>query len=108
MTYIDTRDLAAELEQLESLDELDPTETERKAQLIELHDAVGDEWPYGALLIPEADFEDYARELAEDIGAVDPNAGWPLKYIDWEAAANALRIDYTDVTFDGTDYLFRA
>lgn len=107
MTYLDTRDLAAELEQLESLDELDPAEAERKAELIELHDVVGDEWQYGVTLIPEDEFEDYARELAEDTGDYDPSAAWPLKHIDWSAAADELVVDYTNVTFRGTDYLFR-
>jgi len=62
---------------------------------------------YESTLIPDESFEDYARELAEDIGAIDANASWPLMYIDWPAAADALRIDYSSVSYAGHDYLIR-
>src|SRR5438270_149803 len=39
-------------------------------------EAYGDD--FEPTLIAETDFEDYARELAEDIGAIDPRASWPL------------------------------
>lgn len=62
---------------------------------------------YEPTLIADDDFEDYARELAEDIGAA-PSVGWPGSYIDWEAAADALRQDYTTVEYDGTTYQIRS
>lgn len=58
--------------------------------------------------IPEDEFEDYAEQLAEDIGAIDREARWPLNRIDWEAAAEDLKVDYTEFDFDGTTYLVRA
>lgn len=58
-------------------------------------------------LIPEYDFEDYARELAEDIGAISKDYQWPNYCIDWEYAAQELKHDYTTVTIDGEDYLMR-
>lgn len=61
--------------------------------------------------IPEDEFEEYAEELAKDIGAIDPDAsgsGWPLTCIDWEKAADELKVDYTTFAFDGTDYLVRS
>jgi len=33
---------------------------------------------------------------------------WPLNHIDWEAAAEELRQDYTTFTCDGMTYLARA
>jgi len=33
---------------------------------------------------------------------------WPFSYIDWEAAADALRQDYLMVDFDGVNYWIRA
>lgn len=88
----DLDDLAQEREALESLrDEFDTRDFED-----------------GITLISEADFENYARELAEDIGAYDPDAGWPNGYIDWERAARDLRIDYTAVEFHGVTYWGRA
>lgn len=53
-------------------------------------------------------FKEYAQELAEDIGAVDDTLGWPHSCIDWEHAARELSFDYSSVSIDGTDYLFRA
>lgn len=59
-------------------------------------------------LISDDDFEEYARDLAESIGAIDPNANWPLSCIDWEKAADELRADYSSVEYDGTTYLHRS
>lgn len=65
------------------------------------------DWNYGTTFIRDSYFETYAREFAEDIGAIDPNANWPLTYIDWGAAAEALLADYVDVTLRGTTYWAR-
>lgn len=65
------------------------------------------DWRHGATLIRDDHFEDYARQLAEDIGAIDEDARWPACYIDWEAAADALQMDYTSVDFDGITYWIR-
>lgn len=62
----------------------------------------------GSLLIPEGEFTEYAQDLAEEIGAIDSDAGWPSGYIDWEAAADALRVDYTEIGLGDDSYLFRA
>lgn len=58
-------------------------------------------------LIAEDYFETYARELAEDIGAVRSDAEWPIRHIDWEAAANELLDDYSEVTLEGHRYYIR-
>lgn len=121
MAYLDSRDLQERLEELEAMEEayresvgtsmpeapLDDDETAELAELRELADEVT-EWEYGATLIPTYAFEDYARELAEDIGAVDKEASWPNCHIDWEAAADSLSQDYTEVTYQGTDYYVRS
>lgn len=65
------------------------------------------EWIHGETLIRDSYFEDYARDLADDIGAIKSDAGWPNSFIDWEAAADALRMDYCSAEFDGVTYLFR-
>ena len=66
-----------------------------------------EDWHHGALLIRGSYFQTYAEELAEEIGAIDRNAKWPLSHIDWEAAAEALKQDYTSVDFDGVEYWVR-
>jgi hypothetical protein len=77
------------------------------AAIDELESAGIEDFPYGAHMIREDCFEDHARELAEGIGAIDRDANWPLSYIDWPAAADALKADYISVSFLGHDYYVR-
>jgi len=65
------------------------------------------DWRYGETLIRDSYFEEYARELADDIGAIPRDAGWPTTCIDWEQAARELQMDYTSVNFDGVTYWVR-
>jgi len=86
-------------------------ETEREYRMLKAleDEASGSpDWRHGETLIAEHYFEDYARELADDIGAIDKDAGWPMTCIDWEQAADALKQDYTSVDFDGETYWIRA
>ena len=62
------------------------------------------DWGYGCTLVRDSYFEKYAQEFADDIGAIDRNAKWPLDCIDWEKAARELQMDYTSVDFDGVTY----
>ena len=62
----------------------------------------------GGPFVHENDFEDYARELADDIGAIPSDAQWPCTCIDWEKAADELRMDYSSVEWNGETYLYRA
>lgn len=59
---------------------------------------------YPGSLIRDSYFEEYARDLADDIGAIDSNARWPLTCIDWEQAARELQQDYSSVEFEGITY----
>lgn len=91
-------DAAEELEELEEL-------------LSELEGYGGDEqWEgnwYPATLIHEDYFTEYAQELAEDCGMIGRNDKWPYTCIDWEAAAEELKQDYSTVEFDGHTYYYR-
>ena len=62
---------------------------------------------YPVTLIRDSYFKEYAQDLADEIGAVDANAGWPMSCIDWDQAARELRMDYTAVEFDGETYWTR-
>ena len=148
---IDSRDIIARIEELESeqtdlqdtleeakeeLESLDEEETNQKRMemesaareaeqaLKEFNDDYGEElkvlksiadecegygdWSYGETLIREDYFEDYARELAEDIGAIPKDSKWPCTCIDWEQAAEELKVDYTSIEFNGVTYYMRA
>ena len=109
---IDSRDVIeriAELEQARDIADLDDDETEELAALVAFAEAGSsvEDWEYGAGFVRDSYFEEYARELADDIGAIDANASWPLSCIDWEQAARELRMDYTAVEFDGVTYWVR-
>lgn len=118
---IDSRDVIARIEQLQAIRQpgpvpegiLDPEDVEALNSLfhelsaLEALAAEGEflaDWQYGATLIRDSCFQEYAEELAEDIGAVDRDARWPLNHIDWEAAADELKQDYTAINFDGITY----
>jgi hypothetical protein len=124
MPYIDTRDLAEELDELEvrqaltealtdpecpvvedDTDPLGEEETKRLEALRELRDEIGSEWSYGETMIPIEDFVEYAKELADDIIT---EVSWPLSHIDWQAAADELAQDYFEVEWEGTSYYVRA
>ena len=119
---IDSRDVIERIEELEAerdaheSDETacawkkeNPGEAAELATLEALRDDCGSsEFPHGLTLIADHYFEDYARELADDIGAVVKGAEWPNNCIDWERAACELQMDYCNVEFDGATYWFRA
>lgn len=66
------------------------------------------DWKYGETLIRDSYFKEYAQQLAEDIGAIDRNAAWPMCCIDWDQAAEELKQDYTSVDYDGVTYWIRS
>lgn len=69
------------------------------------HQWQGDRYP--VTLIRDSYFVDYAAELADDIGAIDRNATWPLNCIDWDKAASELQMGYGSADFDGVTYWYR-
>ena len=79
--------------------------------LAELNGMGGDEqwrgdW-YPVTLIKDSYFEEYAQELAEDVGAVNKDAAWPNNCIDWTAAAEMLQQDYSTVDIGESTYWTR-
>jgi hypothetical protein len=94
-------------ETVEPLDDDERAELDTLSALAEEAEGYADDWQYGATLIRDSYFVDYAEQLAEDIGAIDREAAWPARHIDWEAAADDLQTDYTDVDFDGVTYWVR-
>jgi hypothetical protein len=67
------------------------------------------EFMHGETMILENDFEDYTREMAEDIhGKAVREATWPFTCIDWEQAARELAMDYSTVEYQGESYYVRS
>ena len=109
MDIRDSRDIQERISELEALGgEIDESDKEELVGLLAFKEDVDSpEWDCGITFINEADFEDYAREFAQDIGAISNDAQWPATCIDWEEAARELLIDYSPVDFDGITYYFR-
>ena len=122
MNTLDLSDLAktyADLEARES-DADNPLDDDERAELADLRSLAADLGVPDAysmeryardesLLIEEGrSFEEYAEQLADDIGAIDRDAKWPVNCIDWEKAARELAYDYSTVTYGGTNYLIRS
>lgn len=128
---IDSRDVIERIGDLEServsaVDAADPyTAEERKARGDEWDDSEdgqefvrlkslqdqaegSPDWTHGEALISESYFAEYAQELAEDIGAIGKDLPWPACHIDWDAAADALKQDYTSVEYGETTYWIRS
>ena len=62
---------------------------------------------YPVTLIRDSYFKEYAQEMAEDCGMIEPSAVWPYTCVDWDQAARELRCDYTGVDIDGVTYWTR-
>ena len=129
MGYLDTRDLQARLEELESeredfqntvndaeegeekqtaqeeLDSWEGDNLEELEALRELKDEVS-EWDDGNTLIPEEDWIDYVEEMLQDCGYLPRNLPWYIE-IDWEKTAENIAQDYGTVDYLGTTYYYR-
>jgi hypothetical protein len=101
---IDSRDIIDRIDELEAeraegpLDDDDAEELAALVAIREEADGYVADWKHGETLIRDTYFRTYAEELAEDLGAVDRNARWPMTCIDWAAAAEELRQDYIEIS----------
>lgn len=105
-----SRDVIERIEYLEDPYERDEEEDAEYKALVALQDEAegySEDWRHGAALIRDSYFTEYAQDLAEDIGAIGKDLAWPACHIDWDAAADALKQDYTSVDFDGVTYWVR-
>lgn len=131
---IDSRQVIARIEELESLLSIDDDEDDETEDMdtdplgeVDLYEEEREElgvlralaeeasaspdWTYGETLIRRSYFVEYAEQLAEDCGEIPESMDtWPLRYmsIDWEAAADALECDYISVDYGNVEYLIRA
>lgn len=121
---IDSRDIQERIDELEieqhnfeeSADQPDatwetayPDEAKELSELLQLKQDVEEynsEWKYGVALIRDDYFTEYCQDMVEDIGDL-PRDVPSYIVIDWEATADNLKMDYTEVDFDGHTYLVR-
>lgn len=82
----------------------DPDEVEELLSLHELQDAYDGHDP---VLIHEDHFVEYAQQKAEDIGAVEDAHRWPADHINWDEAADALKMDYSSLEWRDHTYYYQ-
>ena len=107
---IDSRDVIARIVELEEMTERDDAEDRELYVLKNLAEegaAYADDWELGEVLIHEDYFEQYARELAEDLGLISNKNEWPNYCIDWKKAADELLMDHIQIDFAGQNYYIR-
>lgn len=86
-------------------------EGEELKALLKLQDEAegyASDWIYGATLIRKTYFVEYCKDLVNDIGDMPKNLpGYIENNINWQGVADDLEIDYTEVDYDGVEYLVR-
>ena len=131
--FIDSRDIIERIEELESElqdleSEIDDTNVEIDQAKQELEDwkesnleeletlkslaeessCFAPDWEYGATLIRESYFTEYCEDLCKDIGDIPSELPWYISnHIDWDGVAREIKMDYTEVDFDGVAYFIR-
>lgn len=65
-----------------------------------------EDWQHGATLIAESYFVEYCKELVSDIGDIPREIPSYIE-IDWDKTADNLRVDYTEIEWDGNTFLVR-
>ena len=68
--------------------------------LVRFRDEVGDCEDF----INDDYFEEYAENMAEELGLTQSSDTWPFTCIDWERAATELQQDYTSYELGDTTY----
>ena len=102
----DFDDILFEEEEIQSWKEDWVDELEKIEEINSLEREVGSEFEYGVTLIPLEDFTDYVKEMLVDCGDLPSNIPSYIS-IDWEDTADNIKVDYSEVEYLGTDYLFR-
>ena len=97
-------DIRFEEEEIESWKE--DFEDELK-EIDDVENEMGSEFEYGVTLVDVDDWEEYVEELLEDIGYIPKDFPSWIE-IDWKATANNVKVDYTEVTYQGNSYLGRS
>lgn len=101
-------DIRFEEEEIESWKEDFEDELKEIEEIDDIENEVGSEFKYGVTLIDEDDFQEYCEDLVSDIGDLPRDLpSYISNNINWEGVADDLRVDYSEVEFRGTTYLYR-
>lgn len=76
-------------------------------EIDEIEDEIGSEFSYGTTLIPEDDFTEYVEDLLVEFGYISKDFPSWIE-IDWEATADNVKQDYSELEYEGKTYFYRA
>ena len=99
-------DIRFEEEEIESWKQDWQEEINQITCIDEVEDEIGSEFDFGVTLIPEDDFTDYVEDLLKGCGYIsDDFPSWIE--IDWEATAENVKQDYSELEYKGETYFYR-
>lgn len=108
---MDSRDLEEKIMGLKTLKDDNNISEDEQEELIKLlklkEETENYGWLNGIYFIPDYEFEDYCRELAEDNYISNNDKNPLLNYIDWRGWARDCKMDYMEVEYCGTTYFYR-
>ena len=61
----------------------------------------------GTLLVPENKFDEYVRELIEELYDLRPVPDFILNNVDWKGVASEIKSDYSECEWNGHTYYYR-
>ena len=100
-------DIRFEEEEIESWKEYFEEELKEIEEIDDVENELGSEFEYGVTLVDVDDWEEFVEQDLEDIGYIPKDFPSWIE-IDWEATANNVKVDYTEVTYQGESYLVRS
>ena len=70
-----------------------------------IEDEIGSDFDYGITLIDKNDMEEYVKDLIEDLGYIPKDFPSWIE-IDWTSTIYNVMQDYSEVTYQGTEYFY--
>ena len=99
-------DILFEEEEIESWKQDWQEEINQITCIDEVEDEIGSEFDFGVTLIAEDDFTDYVEDYLKGCGYIsDDFPSWIE--IDWEATAENVKQDYSELEYEGETYFYR-
>jgi len=100
-------DIRFEEEEIQSWKEDFEDELKEIEEIDTIENELGSEFDYGVTLVDVDDFEEYVEDLLDELGYIPKDFPSWIE-IDWQATANNVRQDYTEVEYQGNSYLGRS
>ena len=100
-------DIRFEEEEIQSWKEDFEDELKEIEEIDTIENELGSEFDYGVTLVDVDDWEEFVEQDLKDLDYIPKDFPSWIE-IDWEATANNVRQDYTEVEYQGNSYLGRS